>query len=619
TRRSSAASSIGWVNFNQSPSADNVITPQEKQTYTRIFNNNRPRNGILGTEAVKNILLKSKLTQEQLAQVWNLADYDNKGEFRLPNFYIAMHYVRGLMEGRIKSLPETTPEPIIRSAREVEGTRMASPAPVAWPPTSAPMLARSATTTSAPSASAQRWDIPLPERQKYYGYFDLLDKGKVGYLEGQVPVNFFLASKLPETDLARVWDLADINHTGKLSRDEFAVAMHLINSKLAGKELPASLPSLLVPPSMRAHPAVGAPRSSSTIPQHQSRASPSYGIELQQSRSAALPGSATFSDSDADNSIAELKEQITGLQKAEKDLTTQRESVSSQLNDTLMRKRELTVMLTTLRASYEAEQAINDELEEDLKRERENLSVIQKEIEAERQRMVMLATQKKKLQDDTAAIRGSIAQANAEFRKIQSESARIQTELSVLERQRQLLLQKQQKAQEQVAQEGKDKARLEQEVLDAKEAIERVKADAEGSQLGTASVSVFDEVFSSDLVEASSPEVLALKDIQRSQELSQAQETSISSQHTTTRGLDEPFAAFLRSSVSASGSAKAVSTSSPFTESVKAQPAFTAQPTAAASDPFMEIFSENSVKSPMSTETRRSATQSVSTTQANTD
>lgn len=46
-------------------------------------------------------------------------------------------------------------------------------------------------------------------------------------------------------------DLADIRQEGKLDRDEFAVAMHLISSKLAGKDLPTALPTSLIPPALR--------------------------------------------------------------------------------------------------------------------------------------------------------------------------------------------------------------------------------------------------------------------------------------------------------------------------------------------------------------------------------
>ena len=46
-------------------------------------------------------------------------------------------------------------------------------------------------------------------------------------------------------------DLADIHQRGSLNRDEFAIAMHLIHKRLAGDELPKTLPSMLLPPTER--------------------------------------------------------------------------------------------------------------------------------------------------------------------------------------------------------------------------------------------------------------------------------------------------------------------------------------------------------------------------------
>lgn len=47
-------------------------------------------------------------------------------------------------------------------------------------------------------------------------------------------------------------DLADLNNDGHLTRDGFAVAMHIIMGRLAGKDIPSTLPPSLIPPSMRA-------------------------------------------------------------------------------------------------------------------------------------------------------------------------------------------------------------------------------------------------------------------------------------------------------------------------------------------------------------------------------
>lgn len=97
----------------------------------------------------------------------------------------------------------------------------------------------------------QQWDVTSEAKATSDRFFAQLDQQNRGTIEGDVAVPFMLQSQLDEGTLATIWDLSDIRHEGKLDRDMFAVAMHLINNKLAGKDLPASLPNSLVPPSLR--------------------------------------------------------------------------------------------------------------------------------------------------------------------------------------------------------------------------------------------------------------------------------------------------------------------------------------------------------------------------------
>lgn len=60
-----------------------------------------------------------------------------------------------------------------------------------------------------------------------------------------------LKSKLPNSVLSRIWQLADVDKDGLLDAEEFALAMHLIKVKLEGHDIPAELPAHLVPPSKR--------------------------------------------------------------------------------------------------------------------------------------------------------------------------------------------------------------------------------------------------------------------------------------------------------------------------------------------------------------------------------
>ena len=112
------------------------------------------------------------------------------------------------------------------------------------------------------------WDVTPTEKAIADMHFDGLDTRKRGYIEGDVAVPFMLRSKLPGDVLASIWlapltysfpltshtmhrDLADLNNDGRITRDGFAVAFHLIRRKLTGKEIPTTLPASLMPPSMR--------------------------------------------------------------------------------------------------------------------------------------------------------------------------------------------------------------------------------------------------------------------------------------------------------------------------------------------------------------------------------
>jgi epidermal growth factor receptor substrate 15 len=92
-------------------------------------------------------------------------------------------------------------------------------------------------------------------KTKFDSICNTRDKTNQGYINGDEVVPFSNESKLPEEALAQIWDLADINSTGCLSREDFAVAVYLIRQQRSvntqRERLPSSLPINIIPPSMR--------------------------------------------------------------------------------------------------------------------------------------------------------------------------------------------------------------------------------------------------------------------------------------------------------------------------------------------------------------------------------
>lgn len=230
-------------------------------------------------DAAKQMFEKARLPNELLGRVWNLADTEQRGALGMTEFVVAMHLLASLRTGALRALPQTLPAGLYEAA-----ARRAPPAPVQAiprqftgqqaprpqsplsrppyipPPMSAQPLSQQPTGAQPLSAQATGadWLITPQDKASFDKMFASIDRNNSGYIDGEQAVPFLSNSGLSEYALATIWDLSDINSEGRLSRDEFAIAMYLIRQqrgKVDGRvNLPTTLPAGLVPPSMRKQP-----------------------------------------------------------------------------------------------------------------------------------------------------------------------------------------------------------------------------------------------------------------------------------------------------------------------------------------------------------------------------
>eukprot|EP00095_Tigriopus_kingsejongensis_P008974 maker-scaffold334_size202906-snap-gene-1.32 protein:Tk08974 transcript:maker-scaffold334_size202906-snap-gene-1.32-mRNA-1 annotation:"hypothetical protein DAPPUDRAFT_304007" len=92
--------------------------------------------------------------------------------------------------------------------------------------------------------------VVAKDQSKYDPMFDNLSPID-GKITGAAAKQEMVKSKLPNNVLGKIWKLADIDKDGMLDAEEFALAMHLMNIKLDGHDLPIELPIHLIPPSKR--------------------------------------------------------------------------------------------------------------------------------------------------------------------------------------------------------------------------------------------------------------------------------------------------------------------------------------------------------------------------------
>ncbi|XP_036060022.1 intersectin-1 isoform X4 [Onychomys torridus] len=109
--------------------------------------------------------------------------------------------------------------------------------------------AQSFDVASAPPAA--EWAVPQSSRLKYRQLFNSHDKAMSGHLTGPQARTILMQSSLPQAQLASIWNLSDIDQDGKLTAEEFILAMHLIDVAMSGQPLPPVLPPEYIPPSFR--------------------------------------------------------------------------------------------------------------------------------------------------------------------------------------------------------------------------------------------------------------------------------------------------------------------------------------------------------------------------------
>ncbi|KAK7203430.1 hypothetical protein BZA70DRAFT_79921 [Myxozyma melibiosi] len=288
------------------------LTPNDRSRFIQLFESSTSDSLLPGSTA-RDIFLRAQLPTDTLGQIWNLADIHKRGALDSTEFVIAMHLIQCTLNGSMQTLPQSVPPSLFTAAAAVHERPMSRsslrsntstpqlqhpqiPPPVSQQHSGMPPPPRTRGSYSAPvSAPVQRpmstggsqtqsfsrassfpvqddWLITPQQKAHFDSIFATVDREGDGSISGEIAVPFFMTSKLPEDVLAQIWDLSDIRNSGYLSKDEFAVAMYLVQQRLSGAELPTALPEALVPPSLR----------QTQQPQQQTGSSLFYGNESQQ-------------------------------------------------------------------------------------------------------------------------------------------------------------------------------------------------------------------------------------------------------------------------------------------------------------------------------------------------
>lgn len=373
------------------------------------------------------------------------------------------------------------------------------------------------------------WAITQQEQEKYDQLFNGIDILNNQYITGEQSMNFFLKSGLSTEDLSQIWELADISKSGKLTREEFYIAMHLIRQKKSGMELPLTLPACLVPPSYRVANITNSVASNSppsamlssnlyknqplgSNPSVLASQSSSYETNLNKYSTNMNNNSNTNSGVDAlrnlninaENEINHLKtdiqqieNHITNINQENQTLKSKHTHLDSEIKELTEKKHELALKLSKLRVDYDTENLMINDLKATLVRETQTKEAAQMEcqhieslleglkneklfiehdIERSKEETAQLNQRTRELNADYLAIKEEIERLTAE-QKHQNDILNVTRQMTIAEQQR--LEQTKQEKMNILSNKNNERKKLENEISDANSPAKSTNVDNE--------------------------------------------------------------------------------------------------------------------------------------------
>uniref|UniRef100_A0A8C9PKE2 Epidermal growth factor receptor substrate 15-like 1 n=1 Tax=Spermophilus dauricus TaxID=99837 RepID=A0A8C9PKE2_SPEDA len=438
---------------------------EEKAKFDGIFESLLPINGLLSGDKVKPVLMNSKLPLDVLGRVWDLSDIDKDGQLDRDEFAVAMHLVyRALEKEPVPSvLPPSLIPPSKRKKTVFPGAvpvLPASPPPkdsLRSTPSHGSVSSLNSTGSLSPKHSIKQtqptvtWVVPVADKMRFDEIFLKTDLDLDGYVSGQEVKEIFMHSGLTQNLLAHIWALADTRQTGKLSKDQFALAMYFIQQKVSkGIDPPQVLSPDMVPPSERGTPI---PDSSSSL------------------ASGEFTGVKELDD--ISQEIAQLQREKYSL---EQDIREKEEAIRQKTNEVQELQNDLdreTSSLQELEAQKQDAQDRLDEMDQQKAKLRDMLSDVRQKCQDETQMISSLKTQIQSQESDLKSQEDDLNRAKSELTRLQQEETQLEQSIQAGRVQLETIIKSLKSTQEEISQARSKLSQLHESRLEAHRSLEQ--------------------------------------------------------------------------------------------------------------------------------------------------
>ncbi|OXB73098.1 UNVERIFIED_CONTAM: hypothetical protein H355_012023 [Colinus virginianus] len=463
---------------------------EEKAKFDGIFESLLPVNGLLSGDKVKPVLMNSKLPLDILGRVWDLSDIDKDGHLDKDEFAVAMHLVYRALEK--EPVPSLLPPSLIPPSKRKKTpvfpgavpVLSASPPPkdsLRSTPSHGSVESLNSTGSLSPKHSIKQaqvisteiqnlllqqsvnWVVPMSEKMRYDDIFLKTDTDMDGFVSGQEVKDIFMHSGLSQNLLAHIWALADTRQIGKLSKDQFALAMYLIQQKVSkGIDPPQVLSSDMIPPTERNTP-------------------------IQDSSSSV--GSGEFTGvkelDDISQEIAQLQREKYSL---EQDIREKEDSIRQKTNEVQELQNDLdreTSNLQELEAQKQDAQDRLDEMDQQKAKLKDMLNDVRQKCQEETQVISSLKMQIQTQESDLKSQEDDLNRAKAELNRLQQEETQLEQSIQAGKVQLETIIKSLKSTQEEINQARSKLSQLQESHQEVNKSIEEYNEALNGVNGGS--------------------------------------------------------------------------------------------------------------------------------------
>ncbi|KAM9921799.1 hypothetical protein OXX80_012054 [Metschnikowia pulcherrima] len=212
----------------------------EIKKYWKIFQGLGPQKNKLTGEKVTPVLKNSRLPDDQLAQVWSLADIDNDGQLDFEEFCITMRLIFDLVNGDSEGVPAELPGWLVPSSKAHL--------------IQANCAVASGQNTASGFASDDEddalsddfdWYISPTDKATYESIYnassDTYGRVRFDALQGL----YDTLKNVPKLDISSAWNLVNPKSAETIDKDQVLVLLHMLNQRENGKRIPRGVPASL--------------------------------------------------------------------------------------------------------------------------------------------------------------------------------------------------------------------------------------------------------------------------------------------------------------------------------------------------------------------------------------